>query len=1609
MPLKRFLPLLISVCLFQQLNAQTPINLSSQVAYTYTETFSDIANWAYSTSPVNGLFTVGTGAAAWKGYATVATGTVPDGKKITAASTAFASGSGGGVQKGTNNLVMLATGTTDNTSATAIDFFMDFTGLSAGTFSFDWSSVNNSSGDRKSSLKIYTSTDGITFTELVAAGVANITNNSITYGSVSNVNLPASLDGSASARIRFYLYNGTGGTIGSRPKISLDNVKVTATSSVSCATPANQPSSLILTSPSSTTIQGSFTNAASAPDRYLVLLSSNSSLSNLPVNGQTYSPGDNIGDASVVDIIASNSFTVTSLNPSTGYYLYVFSMNAVCSGGPNYQTVNPLTGQSITGTDLVPCVAPAAQPTFLSFNNITTTSMQGNFTASASADEYLVVKSSSATLSGTPSNTQVYNAGDALGGGIVISRSASSSFIANSLNDGTAYYFFVFALNSQNCTNGPIYLTTSPLTSNASTLNYTGGACAAPTYQPSNLVLTGNNTSITGSFSTSVDADSYLVLYSTSSSLSQTPSNNTNYAVGANFGNAKVLSNAAANSFYLGNLNASTTYYFFVFAQNSDCSGGTKYLVTAPLQGSRTTTATGSYNYYFGNLHAHSGYSDGNKDHNTYTPADDYAYAKNSLGLDFLGISEHNHSGAGMVGSDYPLGVAQATAATSSSFVALYGQEWGVISGGGHVLVYGIDSLIGWETNNYQVFVPKSDYTGTPTTTGTTGLFRTLNQQGNAFASYAHPDNSDYNSVYSLPYNATVDSAVIGSAVESGPAFSTSTAYNDYPSSMSFLSYYTKMLAKGYHLGPFMDHDTHYTNFGRANEDRLVVLAPTLTKADLFAALKAKRFYATQDIDTRVNLTVNNQPLGSIFTGNTAPVINITATDPTSPSSTPSIKIYSGIPGTGVIATQLTSANAVSLSYVDNTVANGATVYYYADITINGKRTITAPIWYTRNNCSMDNTNPVAVWTGSASTAFSNAANWCSGTVPPSGSNITVATGSANMPQLAGTDNYTINNLVVQSGTTLTLNGGTLKIKGIIANNGTLDVSSGTLEFNGTTAQSIPVLLNNMLENLIINNPAGVAMSYFIRLSGTLTLTSGLLNTNHYLTLTSTAAGTARIAAITGGSITGFVTQERYIPAKANRTWSLLASPFSTVILSSWQQQVHVTGAGTGGTACPNLTFHNNGFDATVNNAANMFVYDGTKAVGSRWTSVSSTTAINLTPGTGYRMNIRGPRSMGCSLLNGTVSSTTAVTLSSQGNLNVGINMGSFSTVYLNNGNTTVSNDNYLFVGNPYPSQISFSALQTANNAAINNTYAIYVAGNTIGNYAFWNGSTWTGGNTGLSDATGDIIANGQAFFLQGKTAGSSITLNWTEAMKTASVNNGYFRQLNPNHLRIGYLLENGDRADEIMVLFDKKGTSTELNEGDIVSMNTGTQHLKSMKAANGLAFQTRNNQFTSDTVYLNVVSNRNGDFKLSFYDFEQFVQASNTSIYLVDRYTNSIQLMNNKQDYPFTVSLAQAASYGEGRFAVVFSRPSPMVQMAASIKAYPNPVLDQLTIELPATSTGHYSIRLMDLTGRLLLEKQGTGTLQLSMGGLANGSYLLETIDSKGGKTVQRVVKGRK
>ncbi|MBX7242371.1 MAG: T9SS type A sorting domain-containing protein [Bacteroidia bacterium] len=348
--------------------------------------------------------------------------------------------------------------------------------------------------------------------------------------------------------------------------------------------------------------------------------------------------------------------------------------------------------------------------------------------------------------------------------------------------------------------------------------------------------------------------------------------------------------------------------------------------------------------YYFGNIHAHSGYSDGNQDSLLSlcsTPFDDFNYAKNALCFDFLGISDHNHSGAGMQLADYSLGLAEADAANQDgSFVAMYGMEWGVISLGGHVIIYGYNQLIGWQSGNYNVYNASTDYEG---------LFRKVARTPGAFAYLAHPDTFDFDSLYHKPLNPTSDSAISGTAIRSGPAFSTNTTYSN-PSFFSYEYFYKKALSKGYHLGAGLDHDNHNTTFGRSTSGRLAVLAPSLTRNNIMNAIRNMHFYSTDDCNTEVSFLLNSQIMGSSVESASDPVISVQVTDPDL-ENVSSIKIYYGIPGSGILPVLLTSnTGQTSLNYI-HTLAMNDSVYYYAKIQqSDGNIMITSPVWFKKAN-----------------------------------------------------------------------------------------------------------------------------------------------------------------------------------------------------------------------------------------------------------------------------------------------------------------------------------------------------------------------------------------------------------------------------------------------------------------------------------------------------------------------------------------------------------------------------------------------------------------------------------------------------------------------------------
>ena len=355
--------------------------------------------------------------------------------------------------------------------------------------------------------------------------------------------------------------------------------------------------------------------------------------------------------------------------------------------------------------------------------------------------------------------------------------------------------------------------------------------------------------------------------------------------------------------------------------------------------------AQSPYNIYFGDFHSQTWYSDGNKeqDTNTYKKpvAKAITYARdNANDMDFLGVSDHNHhesSDLHMNLGYWRAGNAEADSMNQDGvFVGMYGQEWGTIGGGGHVLVYGTNKLFGWEAGNYDVYVQKSNYSM---------LFDSVKKYG-GFCYFAHPQSTDYSGIFSNALNAAWDSVVVGTAMKNGPALDASYTETD-PSSTDYTSRYHDLLRQGYHVAPCANQDNHYTNFGHLNQQRTAVLATSLTRANVVEALRHRRAYATEDHNLQLRFEVGAHQMGEKFTMSGSVPLRVKVVEPDGDAMS-TIELRYGVPGSGSVPTALASVAGQDSLVVSQPQPIGTTYYYYAYVReTNGREAWSAPMWIT--------------------------------------------------------------------------------------------------------------------------------------------------------------------------------------------------------------------------------------------------------------------------------------------------------------------------------------------------------------------------------------------------------------------------------------------------------------------------------------------------------------------------------------------------------------------------------------------------------------------------------------------------------------------------------------
>lgn len=360
-------------------------------------------------------------------------------------------------------------------------------------------------------------------------------------------------------------------------------------------------------------------------------------------------------------------------------------------------------------------------------------------------------------------------------------------------------------------------------------------------------------------------------------------------------------------------------------------------LTKAVLEGckdSETTTCNytlrenENYSIYFGQIHSHTDYSDG-----AGTCEQAFDYAKNTAKqIDFLAVTDHSNSfdnadkaslSDGSMSTEWVEGHELADKYTDSSFVGIYGYEMTWSNGLGHMNTFNTPGFQSRTQKNYSTYSTAlgNYYTTLKTDTGSISQFNHPGTTFGDFSDFAH-------------YDEDIDSLISLIEVGNGEGAIGSDGY--FPS----YEYYTRALDKGWHVAPTNNQDNHKGYWGDANTGRTVILADSLTRDNIYDALRNMRTYATEDNDLEIQYTLNGEIMGTILdqTPDNAN-IKVSLKDPTD-SAIGKVEVI--VNGGLSVATENVSTSETEIEFNLPTDYS----YYYIRVTQPDKDTaVTAPVW----------------------------------------------------------------------------------------------------------------------------------------------------------------------------------------------------------------------------------------------------------------------------------------------------------------------------------------------------------------------------------------------------------------------------------------------------------------------------------------------------------------------------------------------------------------------------------------------------------------------------------------------------------------------------------------
>ncbi len=334
-----------------------------------------------------------------------------------------------------------------------------------------------------------------------------------------------------------------------------------------------------------------------------------------------------------------------------------------------------------------------------------------------------------------------------------------------------------------------------------------------------------------------------------------------------------------------------------------------------------------AYHLYFGDLHSHTAFSDGWEG----TPADAYAAAK-AAGADFLATTDH---ASRLTPGEWTLTQQMAAAATTDTFVALPAYEFWV-NGRGELNVYDPPAAL---PNDDHVFHSTLE----PRPTALAAFYDWVAAQPGTVAQWNHPDYMT-KSFDSFAYWTPSRDAGLGLLEIHNYGSWTWKGIVDYEPA------YVQALDAGWHVMPAANSDTHNPDWISGYEVRTVLLAPSLTPENLYAAMRAGRGYATLDQNLRIDFTLNGAVMGSTISSpgpNVRARIHIEDPDGIASDAITLVEIVSN--GGKVVARHPADSAVVDWELL---LPSGTAAYYYVRVStasslpgLAGVTAWTAPVW----------------------------------------------------------------------------------------------------------------------------------------------------------------------------------------------------------------------------------------------------------------------------------------------------------------------------------------------------------------------------------------------------------------------------------------------------------------------------------------------------------------------------------------------------------------------------------------------------------------------------------------------------------------------------------------